>query len=137
MLRVCAFYRLTLYTGAFKSAADWPDNYGQSVLSARLLSPVNKNILLGKRAGSSGPPPSGWGGGGVQTNKRPPPSSKTEAAQFQTGEIKISAILQRKPRGELHPGEGEEGNQLTVQACVCVCAPVFTGGSAFPHTSGV
>lgn len=36
-------------------------------------------------------------------------------------ESKISAILQRKPRGELHPDEGEEGNQLTAEACAGLC----------------
>lgn len=99
------------------------------MLSAWLLSPVNKNIFVGSARASLDRRPG--------PNKRLPPSSKTEAAQFQTGGIKISAILQRKPRGELHPDEGEEGNQLTVEACVCVCVCVFTGGNAFPYRAGV
>lgn len=88
------------------------------MLSAWLLSPVNKNVFVGSAQASLdrclGP------------NKRLPWCSKTEAAQFQTGEIKIAAILQRKPRGELHPGEGEEGNQLTIEACALLCSQVAT-----------
>lgn len=83
------------------------------MLSAWLLSPVNKNIFVGSARASLDRRPG--------PNKRLPPSSKTEAARFQTGGIEISAISQRKPRGELHPDEGEEGNQLTVEACAGLC----------------
>lgn len=95
------------------------------MLSAWLLSPVNKNIFVGSARASLDRRPG--------PNKRLPPSSKTEAAHFQTGGIKISAILQRKPRGELHPDEGEEGNQLTVEACAALCVHRW---QRFPEQGG-
>lgn len=89
------------------------------MLSAWLLSPVNKNIFVGSARASLDRRPG--------PNKRLPRSSKTEAAQFQTGEIKISAISAEET--ELHPDEGEEGKPGWQFRRVQVC--VFTGGNAF------
>lgn len=46
-LCVSTFKRLPLYIGDFKHTTDLPTNYSQSLLSARLLSAVNKNIFVG------------------------------------------------------------------------------------------
>ena len=48
---------LLLCRGVFKHTIDLPGNYCQSVLSARLLSPVNKNILVGTTRNSLEPSP--------------------------------------------------------------------------------